>query len=85
MRQQRHSRPLAGVRATAVIPSASNRAEPWTLDLGEVATRNLVERYFGRLRELREVATRHARRVRNFLSQEALAENLHLPRFALVG
>ena len=57
---------LADVGATAVISSTSNQAEPWTLGHAVHATRNLVERFVGRLREHREAATRHEKRARDY-------------------
>ena len=58
---------LADVGATAVISSTSDHAEPWTLGHAVYAARNLVERFFGRLREFREAATRHEKRARDYL------------------
>ena len=71
---------LAEVGATAVIPSRSNRTEPRTLDTVVYATRNLVERFFGRIKEFRRVATRYDKRARNFLSAVILAATRFLMR-----
>ena len=43
----------------AVIPSRSRRRHPRPLDRGVYAKRNVVERWFGRLKVLRRVATRY--------------------------
>ena len=71
---------LAEVGATAVIPSKSNRTKPRTLDTVVYATRNLVERFFGRIKEFRRVATRYDKRARNFLSAVILAATRFLMR-----
>ena len=59
--------------ATAVIPSKSNRKSPRSLDRETYRIRNLVERFFGRTKEFRRVATRHDKTARNFLSAVRLA------------
>ncbi len=69
---------LAEVGATAVIPTKSNRTEPRSLDTAVYATRNLVERFFGRINEVRRVATRHDTRARNFLAAVILAATHYL-------
>ncbi len=71
---------LAEVGATAVISSRSNRTEPRTLDTAVYAMRNLVERFFGRIKEFRRVATRYDKRARNFLSAVVLATTRYLMR-----
>ena len=71
---------LAEVGATAVIPSKSNRTESRTLDTAVYATRNLVERFFGRIKEFRRVATRFDKRARNFLSAVIFAATRYLMR-----
>ena len=59
--------------ATAVIPSKSNRKSPRSLDRETHKTRNLVERFFGRIKKFRRVATRYDKTARNFLSAVRLA------------
>ena len=71
---------LADAGVTTVIPSRSNRTEPGTLDRAAYATRNLVERFFGKIKEFRRVATRYDKRARNFLSAVILAATRHLMR-----
>ena len=60
-------------RATAVIPSKSNRKSPRSLDRETYKTHNLVERFFGRIKEFRRVATHYDKTARNFLSAVRLA------------
>ena len=71
---------LAEVGATAVIPSRSNRTEPRTLDTVVYATRNLVERFFRRIKDFRRVATRSDKRARKFLSAAIRAATRYLMR-----
>ena len=71
---------LEEVGAIAVIPSKSNRTEPRTLNHGVYAKRNLVERFFGRIKEFRRADTRYDKRARNFLSAVILAATRYLMR-----
>ncbi len=71
---------LAEVGTMAAIPSRSNRTEPRTLDTAVYATRTWVERFFGRIKEFRRVATRYDKRARNVLSAVILAATRHLMR-----
>ena len=48
----------------AVIPSKTNRKVPRELDRALYARRNLVERFFGTIKEFRRVATRYEKRAR---------------------
>ena len=66
--------------ATVVIPSKSNRKSPRSLDRETCKIRNLVERFFGRIKEFRRVATRHDKTARNFLSAVRLAISRFLLR-----
>ena len=66
--------------ATAVIPWKSNRKSPRPLDRETDKTRNLVERFFGRIKEFRRVATRYDKTARNFLSAVRLAISRFLLR-----
>ncbi len=66
--------------ATAVIPSKSNRKSPRSLDRETYKTRKLVERFFGRIKEFRRVATRYDKTARNFLSAVRLAISRFLLR-----
>ena len=56
----------------AVIPSRANRKQPRVLDRGAYAMRNVVERYFGRLRAFRRVATRYDKTASSYAARLAL-------------
>ena len=56
------------VKGVAVIPSKSNRKVRRDLDRDLYGTRNIVERFLGRLKEYRRVATSYEKRARNYLS-----------------
>ncbi len=49
---------IAGINATAVIPSKRNRKIPIPHDAGIYKHRNQIERCFGRLKHFRRFATR---------------------------
>lgn len=52
----------------AVIPPRANRLEQRDYDRDLYKNRNLVERFFGRIKHFRRVATRYEKLARNFLS-----------------
>ena len=54
--------------ATAVIPPRSNRIEKRAYDRHLYKDRNLVERFFNRLKQFRRIATRYEKLTRNFAS-----------------
>ena len=54
--------------AQAVIPPRRNRIEPRDYDRHLYKDRNLVERFFARLKQFRRIATRYEKLARNFLS-----------------
>lgn len=54
--------------ATAVIPPRSNRREQRTYDRHVYKDRNLVERFFNRLKQFRRIATRYEKLANNFTS-----------------
>ena len=54
--------------AQAVIPPRSNRTEQRAYDLHLYKDRNLVERFFSRLKQFRRIATRYEKLARNFTS-----------------
>jgi transposase len=58
---------------TAHIPSQSNVRVVRTVDLERYRQRNLVERFFNKLKHLRRIATRYDQLARNFLAAIALA------------
>jgi len=54
--------------ATAVIPPRRNRIEQRDYDRHQYKDRNLVERFFSRLKQFRRIATRYEKLARNFTS-----------------
>jgi transposase len=52
----------------AVIPSHPNRVEPVAMDEETYRDRNKVERFFGRLKQYRRLATRYEKTVVSFLA-----------------
>jgi len=52
----------------AVIPSRKNRIEQRDYDRDRYKDRNLVERFWNRMKHYRRVATRYEKTARNFLA-----------------
>jgi transposase len=52
----------------AVIPSRKNRKVPRMIDLDRYKDRNLVERFWARVKQYRRAATRYEKTARNFLA-----------------
>ena len=52
----------------AVIPSRPNRLEPAPMDAETYRDRNKIERFFGRLKQYRRLATRYEKTVVSFLA-----------------
>jgi len=59
--------------AKAVIPPKSNRLIPRTFDRYQYKHRNLVERFFSKLKHFRRVATRYDKLAANYLAMIQLA------------
>ena len=59
--------------AHAHIPSQSNVRVPRSVDVEIYRQRNLVERFFNKLKHFRGIATRYHKLARNFLAAIALA------------
>ena len=59
--------------AKAVIPPRGNRLEQRDYDRHVYKARNLVERFFARLKQFRRIATRYEKLARNFTSMLNLA------------
>ena len=59
---------IADEGALAVIPSKSNAKNPIEHDRPLYRMRNIVERFFCRMKEMRRIATRYERTKRNFAS-----------------
>jgi len=58
--------------AQAVIPPRSNRLELRDYDRHWYKDRNLVERFFNRIKQFRRIATRYEKLDRNFLAMITL-------------
>ena len=54
--------------AEAVIPSRSNSTTPRVIDRERYKDRNLVERFWAKVKVYRRVATRYEKTARNFLA-----------------
>ncbi len=65
-------RRLAASGTQAVIPSTASRHIPYPLDRAAYRLRNVVERFFCRLKDFRRIATRYDKLARNFLAAVAL-------------
>lgn len=61
-----------GSGATPVIPPKSNRKTPREYDKAIYKERNLVERFFQKLKEYRRVATRYERLAVNYMTMLSL-------------
>ena len=57
----------------AVIPPPSNRVNPRTFDRHIYKDRNLIERFFNRIKQFRRIATRYDKLAQPFLSFVHLA------------
>jgi transposase len=57
----------------AVIPPKANRVEQREYDRHVYKDRNLVERFFCRLKQFRRIATRYEKLARNFFGMLSLA------------
>jgi len=53
---------------TPVIPPKANRVTPRQTDFALYRERNLVERFFNKLKHFRAIATRYDKTARNFLA-----------------
>ena len=67
---------IAEAGAVAVIPSKRSRVVPREHDRTLYADRNKIERFFGRLKQYRRVATRYEKLGQNYLSMVFLASAL---------
>ncbi len=62
--------------AEAVIPSKRNRKVQREIDLNLYKDRNKIERFFGRLKHYRRVATRYEKTARNYMAFVYLASTM---------
>ena len=58
---------VAGLQMHVVIPSRSTRRYPRELDAAAYARRNVVERWFGRMKVFRRIATRYDKTAGSYL------------------
>jgi transposase len=63
---------------TPVIPPKANRTVPRPCDFALYCERNLVERFFNKLKHFRAIATRYDKLARNFLPGIQLASTIIL-------
>src|ERR1700687_2436410 len=66
------------MEAIAVIPPKSNRKEQRDFDRHYYKDRNLIERFFCRLKQFRGIATRYCKRGQYFLETIKLAASIIL-------
>jgi len=59
---------LAAAGITPIIPPKANRRSPRPCDFALYAERNLIERFFNKLKQFRGIATRYEKLARNFLA-----------------
>ena len=64
---------LEALDLKAVIPSRSNRLVPRLIDAEVYRRRNVIERWFGRLKQFRRIATRYDKTQRSYRGFVALA------------
>ena len=64
---------IEAIGAQPVIPPRSNRLTPREYDRHCYKDRNLVERFFNRIKQFRRIATRYEKLDRNFLGMIILS------------
>lgn len=69
---------IAKMKAVAVIPPKSNRKEQRAYDKHYYKDRNLIERFFCKLKQFRGIATRYCKRGKYFLEAVKLASSIIL-------
>jgi transposase len=69
---------LAQREITAVIPPKANRKVQRECDYALYCERNLIERFFNKLKHFRAIATRYDKLARNFLAGVQLASAMIL-------
>src|ERR1700687_9355 len=69
---------LARRGITPVIPPKANRKLPRACDFALYCERNLIERFFNKLKHFRAIATRYDKLARNFLAGVHLASAIIL-------
>ena len=66
--------------AEAVVPSRSNAKVPREIDAAQYKERNLVERFWSKVKQYRRVATRYEKKAKNFLAFVQVASIMILLR-----
>jgi transposase len=69
---------LQAANITPVIPPKANRKHPRRCDFALYRERNLVERFFNKIKQFRAIATRYDKLGRNFLAAIHLVASLIL-------
>ena len=69
---------LSARQITPVIPSHPRRTKPRPCDFALYCERNLVERFFNKLKHFRAIATRYDKLATNFLAAVQLASAIIL-------
>jgi len=64
---------IEAIGAKAVIPPKSNRRQPRPFDSHHYKSRNIIERFFCRLKQFRRIATRYDKLASRFSSFIAIA------------
>lgn len=59
---------IEGLEAEAVIPARKNRTTPREIDRNLYKDRNKIERFIGRIKHYRRIATRYEKTARNYLA-----------------
>ena len=67
---------VAKAGATVVIPSKENRTVQRECDYALYRESNLAERFFNKIKHYRAVATRYAKRARNYMAFVALVSTI---------
>ena len=67
---------IAEKQAKAVIPSKSNRKMKHAFDRHHYRNRNVIERFFARIKQFRRVATRYDKLASRFMSFVLLAASM---------
>lgn len=67
---------ITGKKAKTVIPPRSNRTVQREFDRHQYRNRNVIERFFARLKQFRRIATRYDKLVSRFSAFVALAASV---------
>lgn len=67
---------VRALRMRAVVPARANRRRPRRVDPDAYATRNVIERWFGRIKSFRRVATRYEKTSSSYIGFVAFVATL---------